>query len=542
MAKQLSAIVKEVRQFLRDELSTDAESFKDDELHTHIREALVEVSYAVPHIKKEVVTTIANSRVLDISSITDLIEIEKLEYPVGQDPRDYRNFIKIDDETIEIDCTKTPSAGGSGTLTGTVTFTSGSATVSGSGTAFSTELEAGYLIKKSTGTRWYRVYSIASDTSLTLAEASHDTGADTEDVTQYCYEPVYVYCRKVHTLTEDPAASTLPPQLERVLIDGSVAYAALSWLNKIRIETESALSRVDDVNKAVGNIADRLLQASNYLSDGAAILANSRSNALTAIGNMTARIEQSATDLTAARVIIAAHKRQEALDSLASVSLELGKAVEDLNSGRAQIDDLRDTADTAMDSASARINQAIDDLTAGRSNIGEVPIWGGTEDYSNYALRELNNAQSFLNQGRIYLTQHTTADRYANFGGRDIQLAMAHINEARTYLSLDQPAIEYQADAARELQVANGYLGQARGYLMADDPAKDYALFAGREVGISVGYLNQAGGYIRELNARLSTIRGMTAYQNWANQKLMLFKQDLRKLIKPRTSVRYPKD
>ena len=48
MAKQISAIIKEVRQFLRDELSTGTESFTDDELHTHVREALVEVSYAVP--------------------------------------------------------------------------------------------------------------------------------------------------------------------------------------------------------------------------------------------------------------------------------------------------------------------------------------------------------------------------------------------------------------------------------------------------------------------------------------------------------------
>ena len=377
-------------------------------------------------------------------------------------------------------------------------------------------------------------------TSLTLAEASHDNGADTEDATQYCSEAVIIYCKKVHTLTN--TSSSLTPQLESLLVNGTVAYAALAWVNKIRTEVKSALGRVSDVKQAVDNMADRLLQASNYLTDGGDILANSRANALTAIGNMTARVEQSVTDIASARTIIAAHKRQEALDSLADMSVHLGQAIDDLSSGRAQIDDLRTTADTAMDNASERISQAIDDLTDGRGQIGEVPIWGGVDDWATYGLRELNSAQAYLSQARGYLTQHTTSDRYANFAARDMQAALACINEARTYLSLDQPAIEYQNGAARELQAANAYLSQARGYLAADDPAKDYAVFASRETGISVGYLNQASGYIRELNSRLSSIKGITAYQNWANQKLLMFKQDLRKIKKPNTSTRYPKD
>lgn len=58
-----------------------------------------------------------------------------------------------------------------GTLTGTVTFTNASATVTGSGTAFTTELSVGDYIKPSTSgyNEWYRVNSIESDTSLTLS-------------------------------------------------------------------------------------------------------------------------------------------------------------------------------------------------------------------------------------------------------------------------------------------------------------------------------------------------------------------------------------
>lgn len=541
MAKNLTAIVKEVRQFLRDEVSTETESFTTDELQQHIKETLVEISQAVPYIRTEVLPTMDESRVLDISSITDLLEIEKLEYKVGKNPRAYRGFIKIDDETIEIDTTITPDAGTSSTLTGTVTFTSGSAAVTGSGTAFSTELATTYLIKKSGGTRWYRILSITSDTALVLGEASHDNGADTEDATQYCSEPVILYCKKVHTLTD--IASSLTPQLERLLVEGTTAHAATAWINKIRIEIEAALARVADVNTAVHDMSNHLSQAATDLDSGRAIIANSRATAITALGKMSAEIVLAIADLAAGRVIIADNKRQEALDSLAEMSVQLGQAIEDLTSGRAQIADLRDTADTAMDNASARITQAIDDLADGRGLINRVNVGGAPEnDFATYGVRELQNAQGYLSQARTYLSQHTTADRYGNFAARDMQLALASINKARTFLALDQPAVEYAMNATRELQSANAYLGQARGYLAADAPGKDYAIFAGREVGTALGYLNQAGGFIREMSARLSTIKTMTAYQNWANQKYLLFRQDLRKIVVPRSSTRYPRD
>lgn len=239
MAKYLSGIRATVRQFLSDEFVYDTDlEWEDDELDLHIGTCLGEISDYKPYVVREILTTIANSRVLDISSIEDLIRINKLEYPTGNDPRDYRNFINLDAETIEIDTTLTPIAGGSGTLTGTVTFTNGSAAITGSSTLFSTELESGYHIKKSTGTRWYRIYSIESATALTLAEPCLETtGADTADVTQYCYETVYLYCEKLHSLTE--SSSTLTVQLERILVIGVSARAAIaksrSLINKVNV-------------------------------------------------------------------------------------------------------------------------------------------------------------------------------------------------------------------------------------------------------------------------------------------------------------------
>lgn len=229
MAKYLSHIRAEVRQELSDEFQVGVDlGFKDDELDIYISRCLNDISKKRPYIVKEVLTTINNSKVLDISGITDLVHpIDKLEYPTGNDPRSLRNVIEIDAETIEIDTTLSPDAGGSSTLTGTVTFTNGSPAITGSGTLFTTELEAGYHIKKSTGTRWYRVYSIESATALTLAEGCLETtGADTASATQYCYETVYAYCDKLHLLTE--SKSTLDAGLEGVLILGVCGKAAIS--------------------------------------------------------------------------------------------------------------------------------------------------------------------------------------------------------------------------------------------------------------------------------------------------------------------------
>ena len=109
--KNLSAIRATVRQFLNDEFSeTTEQDFQDDEIDLRVQEVVAEISERSPYVVKETLKTTGGSRELDISSIEDLLEIEKLEYPTGSDPRDYRNLIEIDAETIEIDTTRTPSA------------------------------------------------------------------------------------------------------------------------------------------------------------------------------------------------------------------------------------------------------------------------------------------------------------------------------------------------------------------------------------------------------------------------------------------------
>ena len=109
MARYLSVIRGTIRQLLSDEFVAGTTlDWKDDELDLHIGECIAEISDYAPYKVKETLATTDGSRELDISSIEDLVSIEKLEYKTDSYPRNYRNFNWIDSETIEIDISGTP--------------------------------------------------------------------------------------------------------------------------------------------------------------------------------------------------------------------------------------------------------------------------------------------------------------------------------------------------------------------------------------------------------------------------------------------------
>jgi hypothetical protein len=80
-----------VRKDLHDE---DSQNYRwtDSELNRHIDHAVRELSLSCPLEVKVTLSTTAESRDLSISSLTDLIEIEAVEYPVGDYPPSYIRF------------------------------------------------------------------------------------------------------------------------------------------------------------------------------------------------------------------------------------------------------------------------------------------------------------------------------------------------------------------------------------------------------------------------------------------------------------------
>lgn len=245
MANELSTIIPKIRQDLKD---TGAE-FSLDDLKNHIDDCLAEISQVCPFKAVEPIIVAANSRLLDISGITNLIRATAVEYPISDlptNPRVYRNIEYIDNDTIEMMVDSSPSeVGTAGTITGVLTFTASSPTVTGAGALvdFDGELEAGSFIKPSDGTKWYRVLSIESDSSLTLEETvkSADAGADSENASMYRTGVALVHCEKVHQLTD--SISTLNLVVYNVLIKGVIAKAARAWLNTMRSDIVPSSSK-----------------------------------------------------------------------------------------------------------------------------------------------------------------------------------------------------------------------------------------------------------------------------------------------------------
>ena len=85
-----------VRRDLHDE---DANNYRwtNDELDRHIGHAVKDYSEAIPCEQKAIKATVSGSREIDISTLSERIMIEAVEYPIGNFPRRYQRFSLWDD-------------------------------------------------------------------------------------------------------------------------------------------------------------------------------------------------------------------------------------------------------------------------------------------------------------------------------------------------------------------------------------------------------------------------------------------------------------
>ena len=81
-----------VRRDLKDE---DAANYRwtDNELDRHINHAVRELSEAIPYEQKATKATTADSRDIDISSLSDRVMVQAVEYPVDKFPKQFQRFI-----------------------------------------------------------------------------------------------------------------------------------------------------------------------------------------------------------------------------------------------------------------------------------------------------------------------------------------------------------------------------------------------------------------------------------------------------------------
>lgn len=211
-----------IRWQLKDFDHTDV-IWEDNEVDAAIDRALQSINRREPKLSHTLLPIIDSSKSIDISVLENLIDVISVEYPFGEVPVVKRNF-RIIGNTLILEIPQAVDVNES-SLTGTVTFTEDSFSVSGSGTKFSTEIMSGYYIKKSSGSYWYRVASVVSDTSLILDMPFSETGgADTINSTKV---RTTNDCAMVNWTTEyvcDDAYSDLPRRFEDLAVTGAVAY------------------------------------------------------------------------------------------------------------------------------------------------------------------------------------------------------------------------------------------------------------------------------------------------------------------------------
>jgi hypothetical protein len=481
MPTNISLVRQTVQQLLRDNYNgQDKPDFETGELDTIIGQVVSEVSAASPYKTVYPLLVTANSKKLDISGLSDVLDIRYVEYEVGQDPETRRGIEYLDNETIAMKLTSAPTTTGtSGTLAGTVTFTAGSTTVTGSGTAFSTVLDTDYFIKPSSKSRWYRVYSVESATSLTLDEPvkTGDAGADTVSLTQYRYGVALLHYEKKHTLDEDE--STFNFKEEKVLVDGIVANAALNWIGHLRKQVSEAITLIADIHSTVKKTS----------------------------GQLNAAI----ADLTKSRSLIDAHKTETLTKITASASM-LIQATADLNRTKSYIGDHKTEILAKITAAEKRINQAVADLNRARPLINKV-----------------NDSASPEND-------------LGATAGRELSIANTELNTAQTYSAVDRAEMERANIAARELSIANTDLNIASEYMAVDNAEMRRLNLASQEIAAGNTYLNQSGGYARELNSRLSIASTINSFSTWAERKLALYRQELDALRPIKTVRMYSED
>jgi hypothetical protein len=89
-----------VRRDLKDEDNANYR-WQDNEIDRAIQRAVAELSRYAPREMKSTIATVDGSREVDISSLTDRVLVDRLEFPVAKTPRSFQRF-DVFQETITL--------------------------------------------------------------------------------------------------------------------------------------------------------------------------------------------------------------------------------------------------------------------------------------------------------------------------------------------------------------------------------------------------------------------------------------------------------
>lgn len=531
---------------------------------TQLVASLKEFSSYSPWISTRILTVRDKSRDIDISNL-DIINADYAVYPVllkdsgvwldDEDLDDNRHNIEFETDYIRMKIDNVPTAGKTDTLTGTVTFTASSTSITGSGTAFSSELRVGWYIRKSGSSTWYRIASISSATALTLAKtvATADDGADTEDYTEFWQSDVYVKCGEVHYITTQT-------DLAGAIDSGAASgYAAGSWMvhvdalgtGTIYKNSLFTIAGCDGVYRVTADATIGTNEADLYIEPCLREIAPEDAVVTFKPSSLKARDEDLIVKLAASRIAMnwvgdGRTQIMSAVDAAAlvnsstdSMSARLTQAATDIASARTQITALLADADTAITAAGTTLGTALTALgnadTASTITLTTELNAAGTAlgvaitdlDLARVqkaalaaaAVTAVNTANTAVDQARTDIASarvlNNTITVSSNAESKLHAAAIAEIDAARAYLA-EARGDAYDATgistvnnlSGGDVNVAMGYLSKAR--TMISEAANESSLKAGvgaKEISAANGYINQARAVISQT---VNAINGYT--------------------------------
>jgi len=410
MVKAEATLVDEIEAILGD-TSNEIFSAANDVRPAYLA-GLKDISLISPYKVNHWMTARNKSRYISTATLSDLIEPNYAIWPIklvdsdgglisDSDLDNNRHNVEWEDGQIRLDINNYPSAQTTDTLTGTVTFSDGSTAISGSGTAFTTELRAGYYIRKSGSTNWYRIASVTDATNLVLATscATADDGADTVSLTSYWRNDVLVNCNKVHySTTQTDVAGAVKGATAKGSWSIVVDALGTGVMDKNIIFT---IAGVDGVYRNTATATITTNEAT--LTIEPALLGIAADNAVVTFypTSLTPTLEEFAVQLGAAWCCI--NKASEAYDGWLSIT-------------KASTGDIA-LYETEQALMNAEVDQSLTDNDAGRTlnpnavHTGSNPI----ATYLGIANMDLNGMKGFMATAAANVTKANFRMSSANF-------------------------------------------------------------------------------------------------------------------------------
>lgn len=181
---------------IQDMLGQNTDDFTDALVTKYIEQGIQELSRYCPFKVREILAATDDKKELDISFIENLLWVDALEYRVGKDEREWRNFTEHYNNTISIEIDFNPADVDTGIDTNEVLDSS--ETGVDCDASATTAIPAGTIIRIEDEL----MYVSVTGSTLTVVRGYNQTTATTHATNTDIFKPelVYAYCSKAHKI------------------------------------------------------------------------------------------------------------------------------------------------------------------------------------------------------------------------------------------------------------------------------------------------------------------------------------------------------